>query len=203
MRLGSSTNMVAVWGVQLDWSYYVLPRDFSQCVPECAPPVSTTSGVTFTPVPATASGTTNTARTEPQLQATGRPILALDGWAAGSYIQKASINDVAILGPAPTRAQFVTGESSSIRLTSWISGQCVSFPYLNVKSAETSYKPLAFEAVGTTLDWSFNGPNNTLNTPRGFNTFVACSDGALYLQTGTDLPSGNCTTTRLKTGPYY
>ncbi|CAE6420161.1 unnamed protein product [Rhizoctonia solani] len=132
----------------------------------------------------------------------GNRILALDGWTAGSYVQKALDSDAAILGPASTKGQFVTGENSSIRMISGYYGQCLNFPYLNVKSAETSYKPLAFEAIGTSLDWSFNGTDNTLNTPKGFNTFVTCSDGALYLQTGTDFPSGNCTTTRLKSTPY-
>ncbi|CAE7202110.1 unnamed protein product [Rhizoctonia solani] len=115
--------------------------DYKQCVPECKLPVSTTLGATVTQVPTSTitSGAPSTTQATSQLTATGTPILALDGWAAGSYLQKASSNDAAILGPVPSRARFNLGDS--IRLVDWISGQCASFPYLNVKTAETSYKP--------------------------------------------------------------
>ncbi|CAE6468671.1 unnamed protein product [Rhizoctonia solani] len=108
------------------------------------------------------------------------------------------VGNAAVLGSASSKGWFLT--AGSIRLIYWSSPSCAPYLYLNIKTAETSYKPLAFETTGTTLDWSFNGSNNTISTPSGLNTFVTCSGGTLYLQTGTDSPSGNCTTTRLKIG---
>ncbi|CAE6420149.1 unnamed protein product [Rhizoctonia solani] len=134
-----------------------------------------------------------------QPRATGPPIVALDGWAAGSYLQKSSSSDAATL-VSSSGGRFLT--AGSIRLIYWTSSNCAPYLFLNIKAAETSYKPLAFELTGTTFDWNFNGSNSTISTPNGSNIFVACSSGALYLQTGTDFPSGNCTTTRLKIGPY-
>ncbi|KAH7339932.1 hypothetical protein B0J17DRAFT_657343 [Rhizoctonia solani] len=179
---------------------------YSECRPESQVPVSTTAGTSTLATTRAVTPTATTTRACPpnavraalQPRATGPPIVALDGWAAGSYLQKAPSSDSAILGPASSKGWFLTG--GSIRLINWDLTSCYLFLYLNTKSAETSYKPLAFEGVGTAFDWSFNGPNGTLSTPSGFNTFVTCPGGALYLQTGSDLPSGNCTTTRLKVG---
>ncbi|CEL60601.1 hypothetical protein RSOLAG1IB_03839 [Rhizoctonia solani AG-1 IB] len=149
-----------------------------------------------TATPAVPTGCTPTATGALKPRSTGPPIVALDGWAAGSYLQKAQNSDAAILGPSSSRGWYLP--SGAIRLIYWgAPWGCDPYLYLNTKLTETSYKPLAFEAVGTKFDWDYNGPNRTVST-NGFNTFVTCSDGALYLQTGSDLPSGNCTTTRLK-----
>ncbi|CAE6444825.1 unnamed protein product [Rhizoctonia solani] len=198
-----------------DWNYPLtcspesvcvfVNKYFSQCVPRDQVPGSSTvtPGATSTLVPTGTVAPTiitscapSVARAALQPRSTGPPIVALDGWAAGSYLQKASGSDAAILGSASSRGWFLT--AGSIRLIYWGSSSCAPYLFLNIKTAGTSYKPLAFEASGTTFDWSFSGSNGTLSTPSGFNTFVTCSGGALYLQTGTDLPSGNCTTTRLK-----
>ncbi|CAE6451899.1 unnamed protein product [Rhizoctonia solani] len=149
---------------------------------------------TVTPTTPTSCTPTATGALKPR--STGPPIIALDGWAAGSYLQKAQDSNAAILGPASTRGWYLPG--GAIRLIYWnVPWGCDPYLFLNTKPAETSYKPLAFEVVGTKFDWGYSGPNNTVST-NGFNTFVTCSNGALYLQTGSDLPSGNCTTTRLK-----
>ncbi|KAJ1304896.1 hypothetical protein OPQ81_006030 [Rhizoctonia solani] len=180
--------------------------DFKQCVPECQATQSNTAISTVEPAPVATPTTSRVAIIAPgtlQHRATDsqHTIAALDGWAAGSFLQRASGSRAPTLGSSSWREWFLTNGSIRLVNLNW-SPQCVSYLYLNTKAAETSYKPLAFEAVGTTLDWSFNGPNGTLSTSEGFNTFVTCSDGALYLQTGSDVPSGNCTTTRLGLGPW-
>ncbi|KAF8684056.1 hypothetical protein RHS04_01512 [Rhizoctonia solani] len=174
-----------------------------QCLPGSQPP---TSGLPPTPTTSTiTTTTTNSPSCTPsprgalQPRATGPPIAALDGWAAGSYLQKDRNSDAAILGSFSTRGWLIG--SGSLRLINY-SGTCILFLYLNILPAATSYKPLAFQQTGTTFNWGFNGPNSTLSTSDGFNTFVTCSGGALYLQTGTDVPSGSCTTTRLQIGQY-
>ncbi|CAE6357023.1 unnamed protein product [Rhizoctonia solani] len=176
---------------------------YSQCLPGSQPP---TSGLPPTPTTSTiTTTTTNSPSCTPsprgalQPRATGPPIAALDGWAAGSYLQKDRNSDAAILGSFSTRGWLIG--SGSLRLINY-SGTCILFLYLNILPSATSYKPLAFQQSGTTFNWGFNGPNSTLSTSDGFNTFVTCSGGALYLQTGTDVPSGNCTTTRLQIGQY-
>ncbi|KAF8598424.1 hypothetical protein BDV93DRAFT_609868 [Ceratobasidium sp. AG-I] len=128
-------------------------------------------------------------------RSTGPPIRALDGWAAGSFLQKDAGSSAAKLGPSSSRGWFVT--ATSIRLV-YI---CPSFLYLNILEASTSYKPLAFEATGVTFSWTFSSTDGTIGTTTGAHSFVACSTGDLYLQTGSDLPQGNCTTTRLTLFP--
>ncbi|KAH7334056.1 hypothetical protein B0J17DRAFT_771128 [Rhizoctonia solani] len=178
---------------------------FSQCVPECQDSVTTTIAASSTiPAPTETVGARvrNAARAALQRRAAEVPIdiIALDGWAAGSYLQKASDSNAAILGKF-TWMLFSQGES--VRLRNPNISKCVSFLNLTTKIAETSYKPLVLGAVDTIINWNFNGPNSTLSTSTGFNNFVACSDGGLYLQTGSDLPSGNCTTTRLQMKRAY
>ncbi|CAE6356990.1 unnamed protein product [Rhizoctonia solani] len=151
---------------------------------------------TTTVAPPVTTGCAPTATGALKPRSTGPPIVALDGWAKGSYLQKAQGSDAAILGPASTRGWYIT--SGAIRLIYWaVPWGCDPYLILNIKPATTSYKPLAFEVVGTKFDWGFNGSNNTI-TSNGSNIFITCSDGALYFQTGSDFPSGNCTTTRLK-----
>ncbi|KAH7339933.1 hypothetical protein B0J17DRAFT_627939 [Rhizoctonia solani] len=172
---------------------FMLVLDYSQCVPECRASVTTTvAASSATPVQTGAvmnkkAHASNTVRAALQRRATEIPvdIMALDGWAAGSYLQKASENDAAILGQR-TWGLFSQGES--IHLMNNNPGKCIGFLNLTTKPAETSYKPLALEAADTMLGWNSNGPSNTLST----------SSGDLYLQTGSDLPNGNCTTTRLQ-----
>ncbi|CAE6481281.1 unnamed protein product [Rhizoctonia solani] len=162
---------------------------------------TTTAASSITPVSTETAAiaeiaTSHAARATLQRRATEIPIgiVALDGWAAGSYLQKASDSDAAILGGP----RLVFSQAESIRLMYNNPGKCVGFLNLNPRAAETSYKPLVLEAADPVLEWSFNGPNSTLSTPTGLSTFVACSGGSVYLQTGSDLPSGNCTTTRLQ-----
>lgn len=195
------------------WTCSVLNYYWSQCIPATtttstsvvatsSESTSTTSApeVTTTPTPTTTTVTSVTpssscvpsppwAALKPR--STGPPIIALDGWAAGSYLQKSG-TDAATLGPSSSRGWFVT--ALSIRLIY----SCPSFLYFNIHEAATSYKPLAFEATGTTFTWTFSGSEQVIGTTDGANTFVACSNGDLFLQTGTDFPSGNCTTTRLR-----
>ncbi|CAE6451888.1 unnamed protein product [Rhizoctonia solani] len=179
----------------------VLNPYYSQCLPGSQPPAESTVVPTTTRAITTTTSTSCTPSPRGALQprATGPPIAALDGWVAGSYLQKDRNSDAAILGSFSTRGWLVG--SGNLRLINY-SGTCILFLYLNILPAETSYKPLAFQETGTTFNWGFNGPNSTLSTSDGFNTFVACSGGALYLQTGSDVPSGNCTTTRLQLGQY-
>ncbi|KAF8598425.1 hypothetical protein BDV93DRAFT_512531 [Ceratobasidium sp. AG-I] len=71
-------------------------------------------------------------------RSTGPPIRALDGWAAGLYLQRGN-NSTATIGPALTRGWFFVG--STIRLINtcpW---------YFNIHEASTSYKPSAAEEL--------------------------------------------------------
>ncbi|KAG8793659.1 hypothetical protein FRC12_002063 [Ceratobasidium sp. 428] len=131
-----------------------------------------------------------------QPRASGPPIHALDGWAKNTWLQKSKTTNDAVLGPASSKGYFLP-MGNSIRLIS--GGSVTQFPSFNVLDAPTSYKPLSFDNVTKTSNWSYGG-DGTL-TINGVNTFVACDNGALFFQTGKALPTGNCTTTRLTTNP--
>ncbi|ELU40948.1 fungal cellulose binding domain-containing protein [Rhizoctonia solani AG-1 IA] len=188
---------VQVWGQcgGMDWAHYMRGRKQLhldqpiQCLPGSQPP---TSGLPPTPTTSTiTTTTTNSPSCTPsprgalQPRATGPPIAALDGWAAGSYLQK---------------------DRNSKRMVNrkWKPSFDQLFWYMHIVPV-LEHPPcsnILQTQSGTTFNWGFNGPNSTLSTSDGFNTFVTCSGGALYLQTGTDVPSGNCTTTRLQIGQY-
>ncbi|CAE6451904.1 unnamed protein product, partial [Rhizoctonia solani] len=175
---------------------------FSQCIPEGHITTNTAGSTVYLPsitqAPPAGCTPSVTARAL-QPRVTGVSIIALDGWAAGSYLQKAQDSDAAILGPASTKGSFLTDRG--IRLIDPNPSSCTPFLYFNVKEAPTTYKPLKFESTGTTLSWVFGSSNNTLNPTTGVDTFIICSNGAFYFQptsTESNIPSGNCTTTRLK-----
>ncbi|KAF8745800.1 hypothetical protein RHS02_01092, partial [Rhizoctonia solani] len=176
--------------------------DYSQCIPEGYVSTNTAGSTVYIPsIPQTPpAGCIPSATVHaPKPRATGSEIsvVALDGWAAGSYLQKAQDSDAAILGPASTKGTFLAGRG--IRLIDPSPSSCTPYLYFNVKEATTTYKPLKFESTGTTLSWIFSGPDNTLNPTTGKDTFIVCSDGAFYFQpTDLSTPSGNCTITRLK-----
>ncbi|KAG9090535.1 hypothetical protein FS749_000469 [Ceratobasidium sp. UAMH 11750] len=170
---------------------------YSQCVPD--PGAPTTTPTPTTPTPTTVTPTTPINTCGPSVvagallpRASGPPIHALDGWAKDTWLQKSKTSSNAILGPASSKGWYLP--SSTIRL---IYGICPQFLYLNVLNASTSYKPMSFDIAAKTSNWNYGG-DGTL-TINGTNTFITCSDGALYFQTGKDLPAGNCTTTRLTT----
>lgn len=73
--------------------------------------------------------------------------------------------------------------------------------YLNVLSATTSYKPLAFNTTATTTKWGLEGDTiiTTNSSPWGRQlNFLACATSGgkydVYLQTGSDVPSGRTCT---------
>lgn len=65
------------------------------------------------------------------------------------YLQAHPENaSVPVLGPESGADEFSIGETIQSRETS---------RYLNIQTASTSYKPLAWEATGTTTAWGFEG----------------------------------------------
>ncbi|KAF8602401.1 hypothetical protein BDV93DRAFT_607609 [Ceratobasidium sp. AG-I] len=100
-----------------------------------------------------------------------------------------------VLAAESTAASFVI--SGSISLVS--SSPTV---YLNVLSASTSYKPLAFNSTATTTNWGLEGDTiiTTTSSPWGRQlNFLACATSTtgkydVYLQTGSDVPSGRTCT---------
>ncbi|CEL60602.1 hypothetical protein RSOLAG1IB_03840 [Rhizoctonia solani AG-1 IB] len=178
----------------------VINAYYSQCVPEVYVTTNTAGSTVYVPpitqAPPPGCTPSVTARAL-QPRVTGVSLIALDGWAAGSYLQKSRSGDAGTLGPASTKGSFLT--ERGIRLIDPNPTSCTPYLYFNVNAASTNYKPVQFESTGRTLSWVFDGPDNTLRPITGVDTFIICSDGALYFRpVGSDVPSGNCTVTRLK-----
>ncbi|KAF8745803.1 hypothetical protein RHS02_01091, partial [Rhizoctonia solani] len=155
--------------------------------------------ITQAPLPGcTPTGTITAGALQPR--ATSISLVAIDGWAAGSYLQKAQGSNAATLGPASTKGLFLADRG--IRWIDPNTTSCTPFLYFNIDPIGTDNWPLLFEPTGTTLGWNFYDPDDTLSSSgsKGINKFVACSNGTLYFQWGPNLPSGNCTVTRLKIG---
>ncbi|KAG8749665.1 hypothetical protein FRC12_013293 [Ceratobasidium sp. 428] len=167
---------------------------FSQCLPDR----SSTPAPTVTATTPTATSTSCVASKVAGAlmpRSSGPPIHALDGWAKGTWLQKSKTSSDAILGSENSKGWYLPAET--IRL---IYGTCPQFLYLNVLDANTSYKPLSFDINVKTTDWNYSGADWAISRS-GNTTFITCDTGALYFQTGTDFPKGNCTTTRLTTRP--
>ncbi|KAF2847706.1 hypothetical protein T440DRAFT_402685 [Plenodomus tracheiphilus IPT5] len=102
------------------------------------------------------------------------------------YLQANSKN---VLGPESAADDFIIGGTIQSKKT----GQ-----YLNIQTASTSYKPLGWGATADTAAWGLDG--DTIITVQGssygrqLNWLVCRSVDAgyydLYLQTGSDVPSG-------------
>ncbi|KAH7090606.1 hypothetical protein FB567DRAFT_520239 [Paraphoma chrysanthemicola] len=106
------------------------------------------------------------------------------------YLQANSKNaSIPVLGPEAAADEFTIGGTIQSRKTN---------QYLNIQTASTSYKPLKWEATGSTTAWGLEG--DTIITVQGssygrqLNWLVCKSSDAgyydLYLQTGSDTPSG-------------
>lgn len=73
------------------------------------------------------------------------------------YLQANSKNaSIPVLGPEAAADEFTIGRTIQSRKTS---------QYLNIQTASTSYKPLAWEATGTTTAWGLEG--DTIITVQG------------------------------------
>jgi len=73
------------------------------------------------------------------------------------YLQANSKNaSIPVLGPEASADEFTIGGTIQSRKTS---------QYLNIQTASTSYKPLAWEAAGTTTAWGLEG--DTIITVQG------------------------------------
>ncbi|KAF2116940.1 hypothetical protein BDV96DRAFT_39092 [Lophiotrema nucula] len=106
------------------------------------------------------------------------------------YLQANSKNKtIPVLGPEASAENFTIGSTIQSKQTS---------QYLNILTASTSYKPLAFSATGDTTAWALEG--DTIITATGSSygrqlNFLACKSTDanyydIYLQTGSDTPSG-------------
>ncbi|QRV83107.1 Fungal cellulose binding domain protein [Ceratobasidium sp. AG-Ba] len=174
------------------WSCVYSNPYFSQCL--LAPSSSSIPTATTTTTTATSTGcVASNAAGALMPRASGPPIHALDGWAKDTWLQKSKTSSNAILGPAISKGWYLP--ASTIRL---IYGTCPQFLYLNLVDASTSYKPLSFDISAKTTNWNYVGADWAISL-NGSTAFITCDTGALYFQTGTELPPGNCTTTRLTT----
>ncbi|KAG8763263.1 hypothetical protein FRC11_004950, partial [Ceratobasidium sp. 423] len=80
--------------------------DYFMCLPECEVEPTGTVSTTTTSTP-------NAERRTLQRRAAGSPIVALDGWAAGSYLRKSYSGDDAILDDSWFQGRFLTGPGRS------------------------------------------------------------------------------------------
>ncbi|OCL14812.1 hypothetical protein AOQ84DRAFT_425915 [Glonium stellatum] len=95
-----------------------------------------------------------------------------------------------VLGPAASGEYFTIGSTIQSTNTS---------NYLNIGTASTSYKPLSFSKTSNTTAWALEGDTIITATASTYGrqlNFVACqlTGGyySIYLQTGSDVPSGTC-----------
>ncbi|KAL6711361.1 hypothetical protein ACN47E_005892 [Coniothyrium glycines] len=106
------------------------------------------------------------------------------------YLQASSTNaSQPVLGPEASADEFTIGGTIQSKKTG---------RYLNIQTASTSYKPLAWGTSGSTTAWGLEG--DTIITVQGSSygrqlNFLACTASGggnyeLYLQTGSDVPSG-------------
>ncbi|OAL50048.1 hypothetical protein IQ07DRAFT_587728 [Pyrenochaeta sp. DS3sAY3a] len=106
------------------------------------------------------------------------------------YLQANSKNaSIPVLGPENAADEFTIGGTIQSKKTG---------KYLNIQTTTTSYKPLAWEAEGVTTAWGLEGDTiitvQTSSYGRQLNFLVCKSSDSgyydLYLQTGSDTPSG-------------
>ncbi|KAF2800713.1 hypothetical protein K505DRAFT_403835 [Melanomma pulvis-pyrius CBS 109.77] len=106
------------------------------------------------------------------------------------YLQANAKNtSIPVLGPEASAEDFTIGATIQSKQTA---------RFLNIVAASTSYKPLVFEAAGTTTAWGLEGDTIITTTGSSFGrqlNFLACKSADstyydLYLQTGSDTPSG-------------
>ncbi|KAF2177235.1 hypothetical protein K469DRAFT_604002 [Zopfia rhizophila CBS 207.26] len=106
------------------------------------------------------------------------------------YLQANSKNKtIPVLGPEGSAEDFTIGSTIQSKQTS---------QYLNILTATTSYKPVAFSSTAETTAWGLEGDTIITTTGSSFGrqlNFLACKstdDGYydLYLQTGSESPSG-------------
>ncbi|CAI9632060.1 unnamed protein product [Alternaria burnsii] len=106
------------------------------------------------------------------------------------YLQANSKNaSIPVLGPETAADEFTIGGTIQSKKTSL---------YLNIATTSTSYKPLVWGTTGDTTAWGLEG--DTIITAQGSSygrqlNFLVCksTDASyydLYLQTGSDVPSG-------------
>ncbi|KAH8147414.1 uncharacterized protein LAJ45_08570 [Morchella importuna] len=147
---------------------------------------TTTTAVTPTTATTTASGTAPTG-TGQLIRGVSTPIYHL-------YLQ--SLGGVPVMAAEATAERFII--SGSIQDTT-------SGLYLNVDgSATTSYKAISFGATATTTGWGLEGDTIITTNASVFGrqlNFLACETSTLgayklYLQTGSDTPSGETCTSQ-------
>ncbi|PVG04888.1 hypothetical protein CPB86DRAFT_803597 [Serendipita vermifera] len=182
---------------------------YSQCVPGTASSSSSSSSSSSTSKTSltivtdhTTSSTTRTSTTSTSTAPTttvtggqstnpsdGKQIRTVVPPVYHLYLQL--INGKPLLGPEATSGYFVYGTTVALVMAD------KSKLYLNVDtSVSTSYKPLSFSTTATTTNWNMSGDTFRVGNTQNF---VVCSISGssnyeLWLQTGSDMPSGrSCT----------
>ncbi|KAH0611403.1 uncharacterized protein H6S33_010668 [Morchella sextelata] len=162
---------------------------YSQCQPGTAS-ASTASTTAVTPTTATTTPSTTASGTAPT--GTGQLIRGVSTPIYHLYLQ--SLSGVPVMAAEATAERFII--SGSIQDTT-------SGLYLNVdSSATTSYKAISFGATATTTGWGLEGDTIITTNASVFGrqlNFLACETSTagaykLYLQTGSDTPSGETCT---------
>ncbi|QRW21793.1 Fungal cellulose binding domain protein [Rhizoctonia solani] len=217
--------MAAVWGHRMvsiesivyhvhsseiqGWDYYMPARVtclkvneyYSHCIPEGHVTTNTAGStvylpsITQAPLPGcTPTGTITAGALQPR--ATSISLVAMTDGQQDPIFRKLK---AVTLRPLDLRQR----KGCSLQIEAYPNPtSCTPFLYFNIDPIGTDNWPLLFESTGTTLGWNFYDPDDTLSSSgsKGINKFVACSNGTLYFQWGPNLPSGNCTVTRLKIG---
>ncbi|KAI5848669.1 hypothetical protein DFP73DRAFT_337725 [Morchella snyderi] len=163
---------------------------YYQCQPGTVSTAASTTALTPTTATTTPSTTTTTTAAS-TASAAGQLIRGVSTPIYHLYLQ--SLAGVPVMAAEATALRFII--SGSIQDTT-------SGLYLNADSSTTSYKPISFGATATTTGWGLEGDTIITTNASVFGrqlNFLACetsTSGAykLYLQTGSDTPSGETCT---------